>query len=159
MPYQNWSVEHELLSSGDWISLRELRDIHRYLSTVDISLQAKRTDAFNLLASLPYTDVFSEDHRFRLGIWINLAEPSWLSIFTRLRSALSGMRDRSGEVSIRQRTVSSSSDLGTRSQEANDASQQYWNTVRDLGLNLRSLTHSHTRESIENNFDLEWNDP
>jgi hypothetical protein len=107
MPYQNWSVEHELLSSGDWISLRELRDIHRYLSTVDISLQAKRTDAFNLLASLPYTDVFSEDHRFRLGIWINLAEPSWLSIFTR----------------------------------------------------LRSLTHSHTRESIENNFDLEWNDP
>jgi hypothetical protein len=55
--------------------------------------------------------------------------------------------------------VSSSSDLGTRSQEANDASQQYWNTVRDLGLNLRSLTHSHTRESIENNFDLEWNDP
>jgi len=89
MVYTGWSSRVQAASDGEWVSLRKLRDVLKFLDAVKLAINASRQSAIDYLANLEKEAPFAVSKKFpEYETWVYLDSGDWPNKFSQIVTAL-----------------------------------------------------------------------
>lgn len=167
--YSYASGDAAMLEHAGWVSNAEFRELLGRLC-IDLLVQKNRTEAMAALANTRGRRIFDFDTRFpEHERFIYMSHEKLAGDLETIRGALSGLRDREGQLKLSVpagagSTASGSifggtSTTGTHARSVDDASKGYWVALKNMEAFANSGAAWIDRDKFEQKYKLVWTDP